>query len=69
MAHRLADNEIQLRVVATRLRWPKTGMTIAWTKLHDAVDALHGLIRVVDDSCAQAEQNRDFSPEGMKFSI
>jgi len=64
-SHRLTDNEIQTCVVATRLRWPETGTTIAWSKLHDCVDALQGLVSTVDLHCVEAEQNRDFSAAGI----
>ena len=64
-SHRLTDNEIQTCVVATRIRWPETGTTIAWSRLHDCVDALHGLVNTVDLHCVEAEQNRDFSAAGI----
>ena len=64
-SHRLTDNEIHTCVVATRIRWPETGTTIAWSRLHDCVDALQGLVRTVDLHCAEAEQNHDFSAAGI----
>lgn len=65
MAKRLSDTEIKMRICATRVRWPESGTTIAWSRLHDCVDALHGLARATDDNCFQAEQNIDLSPEGI----
>ena len=63
--NRMSDTEIQMRIVATRVRWPETGTTIAWSRLHDCVDALHGLIQTVHHGCAEAEQNTDFSSAGI----
>jgi hypothetical protein len=54
-----------MRVCAPRLHWPEAGTTIAWSRLHDAVEALHGLVRVVDEHCYQAEQDSDLSAEGI----
>lgn len=64
--HRLSDNEIQMRIAAKRFDWLDCGTTIAWSRLHETVDALHGLARVVDDSCYQAEQDADLSPDGIR---
>ena len=63
--HSLTENEIQMRIVATRIRWPETGTTIAWRRLHECVDALRGLVQTVDLHCIEAEQNRDFSAAGI----
>ena len=54
-----------MRVAAKRLHWPEAGTTIAWSRLHEAVDALHGLVRATDLNCSQAEQDADLSPEGI----
>jgi len=64
-SHRLTENEILMRVVAKRLNWLEAGTTIAWSRLHEAVDALHGLCRAVDNNCLQTEQNIDLSPDGV----
>jgi hypothetical protein len=64
-SHGLTDNEIHTCVVATRIRWPETGTTIAWSRLHDCVDALQDLVRTVGLHCVEAEQNRDFSAAGI----
>ena len=60
--HQLTNTEIQVRVVPTRLRWPETGTTIAWTRAHDCVDALQDLVRSVDIACIEVEQSRELSP-------
>jgi hypothetical protein len=64
---KFTDNEIAMRIVPTRLRWPppETAKTIAWDKAREAVELLHALMRTVDDGCLQAEQNADLSPEGV----
>jgi hypothetical protein len=64
-AHKFTDIEIQARIVATRLRWPESGTTIAWSRLHECVDALHGLARMVDLHCTESEQNGDLSQAGI----
>jgi hypothetical protein len=61
-SHRLTDNEIAIRVCAKRLRWPKRGTAIVWTKAHDCVDALQDLVRSVDTACIEVEQSRELSP-------
>lgn len=61
----MTENEIQLRIAAKRLHWPESGTSIACGRLHECVDALHGLVRVVDDNCRRVEQDVDLSPEGM----
>ncbi len=58
---KLSDIQIAARIVPTHLRWPERGTTNAWTKAHDCVDALKDLIRDVDVSCVEAEQNPDLS--------
>jgi hypothetical protein len=67
MPKQLTDTEIAMRIVPTRLRWPspETAKTIAWDRLREAVDLLHGLVRAVDNNCQQAEQDIDLSPEGI----
>ena len=64
---KLTDNEIQMRIVPTMLRWPppEIAKAIAWDKSREAVDLLRALIRTVDDGCLQAEQDADLSPEGV----
>ena len=63
--HKLSDIEIAVRVVPTRLRWPETGTTIAWTRAHDCVDALQDLVRNLDVACLKAEQDRQLSAGGI----
>jgi hypothetical protein len=65
MTKKLTDAEIKLRLVPSRLRWPEANANIAWTKLHDAVDALHGLAGIVESNCRQAEDNIDLTPAGI----
>lgn len=65
MPKRVSDTEIKARICATRLRWPESSTTIAWRRLHECVDALHGLLQTVDHACAEAEQNADFSSSGI----
>lgn len=67
MTRRLTVTELAARVVPTAIRWPsrEVGKTIAWQRLHDAVEALRGLVRVVDDGCIQAEQDQDLSSDGI----
>jgi hypothetical protein len=63
----MTDTEIAMRIVPTRLRWPpaEIAKTIAWDRLREAVDLLHGLVRAVDNNCQQAEQDIDLSLEGI----
>jgi hypothetical protein len=67
MPKRLSDLEIEARVVPTMLRWPPPDVAkaIAWDRLRECVDALRGLLRTIDHHCIEAEQNGDFSPEGI----
>lgn len=58
---KLTDNEIAIRIVPKRLRWPESGSSIAWTKAHDCVDALQDLVRNVDLGCLEAEQDHELS--------
>ncbi len=62
---RLTDNEIRIVIVPTHLRWPESGTTAAWTKLHNCVDSLHSFVRTVDNRCAEVEQKRDLSFDGI----
>jgi hypothetical protein len=54
---RLTDNEIRVRVVPTRVRWPEPGTDSIWRELHECVDSLHALARWVDKSCTAAESD------------
>lgn len=66
MTKRLTDIEIASRIVPTMLRWPADiGKTIAWDRLRECVDALRGLVFVVNANCLEAEQDQDLSPEGI----
>jgi hypothetical protein len=65
MAKRLTDLEITARVVPLRLRWPASGTNLAWTELHNAVDALQNLASMVNEKCAEAEQDTDLSEDGI----
>lgn len=59
--YKLTDIEIAVRIVPTRVRWPATGTSVAWTRAQSCVDALQDLVRKVDVACLEAEQNRQFS--------
>ena len=67
MSRRLTDVQIAAYVIPTAPRWPsrEVGKTVAWQRLHDAVEALRVLVRVVDDGCLQAEQDQDLSLDGI----
>jgi hypothetical protein len=60
-SHKLSDVEIQVRVVPKHLRWPERGLSVAWSKAHDCVDALQDLVRSVDTACIEAEQSHELS--------
>ena len=60
MTKHLTDTAIQMRVVPTRLRWPETGTTTAWTKAHDCVNALQKLVRNVDLGCLRRSKTVNF---------
>ena len=49
MPNQLTDTEIAMRIVPTLMRWPRPEIakTIAWDRLREAVDLLHGLVRAV----------------------
>ncbi len=53
--------EVAIRIVPTLLRWPQHGTSVAWTAAHDCVNACRQLVRSVDISCVEAEQNPQMS--------
>lgn len=59
---RFTETEIAIRIVPKRLRWPKSGSSIAWTKAHACVDALRGLVRSIDMACIEVEQSHELAP-------
>jgi hypothetical protein len=61
---KLSDIDIAAVVVPTSLRWPNT--TVTWEKLKECVDLLRGLVRAADNECVNAENNPDFSLEGIQ---
>jgi hypothetical protein len=66
MTKRLTDIEIAGRIVPAMLRWPANiAKTVAWDRLRECVDALRGLLFVVNANCLEAEQDQDLSPEGI----
>ncbi len=62
---RLSENQINIRIVPKRVRWPECGTSNAWTKAHDCVDAYQDLVRGVDLACAEAEQDPELSGSGI----
>jgi hypothetical protein len=48
--------------LSEHVRWPEPGSSIAWTRAHACVDALHALVHSLDGACAEVEQSRDLSP-------
>jgi hypothetical protein len=59
------SNEINIRIVPKRIRWPEPRASVAWAKAHDCVDALQNLIRQVDRACLEAERDRELSAGGI----
>lgn len=66
--HRLTQNEINLRIVPTVLRWPPPDVakTIAWDRLRECVEAMRSLAQAAENNCFTAEQDRDLSSEGIR---
>jgi hypothetical protein len=60
---RMTDNEIRIRIVPTHLRWPEPSTGLVWNQMRKCVDLLHGLVRKVDNNCAEVEQKTDISAE------
>jgi hypothetical protein len=59
---RFTETEIAIRICPKHVRWPQPGSSIAWTRAHACVDALHALVHSLDGACAEVEQSRDLSP-------
>ena len=55
------SNEINIRIVPKRVRWPAPDTGTSWAKAHDCVDALQDLVRNVDVACREAEQDCELS--------
>jgi hypothetical protein len=61
-----SSNEINIRIVPKRIRWPEPRASDAWAKAHDCVDALQDLVRDVDLACLQVEKNKEFSSDAIR---
>jgi hypothetical protein len=66
MTKRLTEIAIKATICPTRLRWPEARASITWGKLHECVDALHAVVKMVDGACIQAEENPELSVEGIR---
>ena len=64
---RLTEAEIQVRIVPTMLRWPspESANTSVWDRLRDCVEALRGMLRLLDEKCDRAEHDSDLKPESI----
>ena len=64
---RLTEAEIQVRIVPTMLRWPspESANTSVWDQLRDCVEALRGMLRLLDEKCDRAEHDSDLKPESI----
>jgi flagellar motility protein MotE (MotC chaperone) len=62
----LSDIQIKVRIVPKRVRWPEAHSSPAWVKAHSCVDAFEDLVRNVDVSCLQAEQDKNFSASAVR---
>ena len=67
MAHqRLTDNEIMIRIVPKRMRWPESSTNQTWAIAHACASAFDDLIRGVDVACLEAEQDRELSATAIR---
>jgi hypothetical protein len=63
-AHALSESEVLVRIAPGSARWPKAASTLAWVKLHDAVNNFRATAIAIDAACAVAEDDRTLTPTG-----
>ncbi len=56
-----SDIEVAVRIVPTSLRWKSSGTSSTWSAAHNCVGAYRNLVRSVDNSCMEVEQNSQLS--------
>lgn len=60
----LTDLQIAIQVVPTLVLWAQAE-TVAWDRLRKCVCALRDLVRAVDNSCLQVEQDPHLSGDSI----
>jgi hypothetical protein len=65
-SQKLSENQINIRIVPKRVRWPEASFATTWAMAHGCVDALQELVRNVDADCLQVEQNKDLSASAIR---
>jgi hypothetical protein len=62
---KLTPNQINISIVPTRVLYPERSVAPVLAKAHDCVDALHAVVRKVDRSCSDAEDDSELSASGI----
>ncbi len=62
---KLSSMAIAIRICPKSLRWPESGTSTTWTRVHDYVGALRHLVRKVDLACSEVEENGELSASGI----